>query len=109
MSLLKKISVNKFIRLFKFDTPVDNQPLRESVGSSHEKGNELLSLERIKDLIIEAYSAGDAQRRLTLLERADRLEVQLVAIYRARGLQITADNICDTLESHRKCHCKRCS
>ncbi|MBT8347698.1 MAG: hypothetical protein KJO28_15495 [Desulfofustis sp.] len=63
---------------------------------------EEITLERIKDLIIEAYSALDDNNRVLLLQRADRLEAQLVGIYRARGLKITADNICDTLEDHRR-------
>ncbi len=80
-----------------------------AVESLPEEGNGELRLERIKDLIIEAYSTLDETSRVLLLEKASLLEEQLVAIYRARGLQITADNICKTLESHRKYHCRRCS
>ena len=63
-----------------------------------------ITLKRIKGLIIEAYSALDDNKRVLLLERADRLEAQLVETYRAKGLKITADNICDTLEDHRRRH-----
>ena len=69
-----------------------------------QKGGEDISLERIKDLIIEAYTVVDDNRRKLLLERADRLEARLVAAYRAKGLRITADNICTTLEDHRRRH-----
>ncbi|MGI9538346.1 MAG: hypothetical protein ACR2PB_14845 [Desulfocapsaceae bacterium] len=109
MSLLKKISSNKFVRLLKLSAPVGHQPRLATAESLPETSSGELSLERIKDLIIEAYSALDGKRRMKLLERADQMEAQLVSIYRARGLQITADNICDTLETHRKRHCNRCS
>ncbi len=69
-----------------------------------ETGGEHISLEQIKDLIIEAYTALDDNRRMLLLDRADRLEARLVAAYRAKGLRITADNICTTLEDHRRRH-----
>lgn len=109
MSLLKKITPGKLVRLLKLSTPVSRQSLPVSLESLPEEGNGEISLERIKDLIIEAYSALDETSRVLLLEKADLLEAQLVSIYRARGLQITADNICETLESHRKYHCRRCS
>jgi hypothetical protein len=63
---------------------------------------EEITLERIKNLISEAYAVLDDNRRMILLERADRLEAQLVETYRGKGLKITADNICDTLEDHRR-------
>ena len=109
MSLLKKITRRHLARLLKLTTSVSRQSITETVEPLPEEGTGELSLERIKDLIIEAYSALDETSRALLLEKADLLEAQLVAIYRARGLQITADNICETLESHRKYHSRRCS
>ena len=96
-----KIIPSKLVRLLRLSAPVSRQSLPESVESLPEEGNGEISLERIKDLIIAAYSALDETSRVLLLEKADLLEAQLVSIYRARGLQITADNICETLESHR--------
>ncbi len=73
-----------------------------SVEISHEEVYEDPTLERIKDLLIEAYSTFDETSRMLLLEKADRLEAQLIATYRSRGLRITADNICGTLNDHRR-------
>ena len=109
MSLLKRISSHKFVRLLGLSAPRSDQLVLKSFELLNEEDTKVFSLERIKDLIIEAYSVGNAQQRIALLERADRQEAQLVAIYRARGLQITADNICDTLDNHRKRYFKQSS
>ena len=52
MSLLKKITPGKLVRLLKLSTPVSRQSLPVSVESLPEEGNGEISLERIKDLII---------------------------------------------------------
>ena len=109
MSLIKKFSSHKIVRLLGLSAPQSDQLVLKSFEFLNEEDTKVLSLERIKDLIIEAYSVGNVKRRIALLERADRQEAQLVAIYRARGLQITADNICDTLDNHRKRYFKRSS
>lgn len=106
MTLLKKITPRNVFSLFKQTTTPSNLEAAYSDETGTTEVQEEVSLERIKDLIIEAYAAIDGNRRALLLQRADDLQYQLVAIYRARGLQITADNICDTLESYRKRHFK---
>ena len=107
MSLFKKITPHKLVRLLKLSAPESPRSTPIAVESLPEEGNGELRLERIKDLIIEAYSTLDETNKVLLLEKASLLEEQLLAIYRARGLQITADNICRTLKSHRKYHCRR--
>jgi len=66
-------------------------------------GNQI-TLEHIKDIIIEAYSQVDAFKRDQLLEQADDLEHQLVAAYREKGLRQTASNIAHSLEILKKNH-----
>jgi hypothetical protein len=102
MSLLGKFSFGRLLNQLRQKGAVDpateitaNDMLDEIVG-------EEISLEGIKELIIEAYSTIDDNIKVLLLERADKLQAQLVQTYRAKGLKITADNICDTLENHRR-------
>lgn len=107
MSLLGNFFISKLFYQFK-PTGAANQTKEVTVKEMlDEVVGEDISLERIKDLIIEAYSALDDCSRVLLLERADRLEAQLVKNYRDKGLKITADNICNTLEDHRRRHHSR--
>ena len=102
MSILAKFSLLRYLSHLKpARSDAGTQKLND-VESGDQKGGEDISLERIKDLIIEAYALVDDNRRELLLDRADRLEAQLVEAYRAKGLRITADNICNTLEDHRR-------
>ena len=61
-----------------------------------------LSLERIKDKIIEAYDCTDGGRRAKLLKEAAQMEHQLVSAYRSKGFEITANNITYNLSLLRK-------
>lgn len=106
MSLLPKYCLTKILRRLNQIVVVDRQLQIRSAEKSAEDPNEDISIERIKDLIIEAYSKADENRRETLLQRADRLETHLVATYRSKGLEITADNIYRTIEHHRQ-RCRR--
>ena len=102
MNLLGKLSFYKLLYKLGLTGSADHKKemtAKEALGEI--VGNEI-TLERIKDLIIEAYSVLDDNAKVLLLERADRLEAQLVHAYRAKGLKITADNICTTLEDHRR-------
>ncbi|MCG6930550.1 MAG: hypothetical protein LJE64_08320 [Desulfofustis sp.] len=65
------------------------------------------SLERIRDMIIEAYAQVDRSMRDKLLAQADRLQQQLLMEYKSKGLKLTADNIDHTLETHKKRQCER--
>ena len=102
MNLLGKLSVNTL--LYKLGLTGSAAPRKETTAKEalDEIIGEEITLERIKDLIIEAYSVLDDNTKMLLLQRADRLEAQLVQAYRAKGLKITADNICTTLEDHRR-------
>ena len=105
MSLLGKFSFRKLLNQLRPTVAVDPATEMTAKEMLDEIVGEEISLERIKDLIIEAYSAIDDNKKVLLLERADRLEAHLVQNYRAKGLTITADNICNTLEDHRRrCH-----
>lgn len=61
-----------------------------------------ITLERIKDLIIEAYAQIDTFKREQHLVKADDLERRLVTEYKSRGLKQTANNIAQSLELHKK-------
>ncbi len=102
MSFLLKHSLSKIMSRLKHLKSADRRRPVSSVENSRGEVYEDLTLERIKDLLIEAYSTFDETSRMLLLEKADRLEAQLIATYRSRGLKITADNICDTLSDHRR-------
>ena len=102
MSLLAKFSISKLLNQLTSTGSADRTKKITAKGVLDEIVSEEITLERIKDLIIEAYSALDDNKRVLLLERADKLEAHLVESYRAKGLKITADNICTTLDDHRR-------
>ncbi len=102
MSLLGKFSFGRLFNQLRKKGAVAPATEITAKDMHDEIVGEEISLERIKELIIEAYSAIDDNNKVLLLERADQLEAQLVQTYRAKGLKITADNICDTLENHRR-------
>lgn len=102
MNLIGKFSLNKILSKLSLTGSADHSKEMSAKEVFDEIVGEEITLERIKDLIIEAYSALDDKNRVLLLERADRLETQLVQTYRAKGLKITADNICTTLDDHRR-------
>jgi hypothetical protein len=104
MSLLEIFSLTKLLSQFKLIGSGDQKRETTAREVLDEPVGEEITLKRIKHLIIEAYSALDDKKRVLLLERADRLEAHLVETYRAKGLKITADNISDTLEDHRRRH-----
>ena len=102
MNLLGKLSLNKILYKLGLIRSADHKNEMTAMEALDQFVGEEITLERIKDLIVEAYSALDDNTKVLLLERADRLEAQLVRAYRAKGLKITADNICSTLEDHRR-------
>ena len=102
MSLLGKFSFTKLVDKLSPTGDSEHTQEKSEIKVPDETAGEAITLERIKDLISDAYSALDENKKVLLLERADRLETQLVQKYRARGLKVTADNICNTLEDHRK-------
>ena len=105
MSFLGKFSFSKLLHHLVLAGSV-NQTQEMTAGDVlDENVGEEISLERIKDLIVEANSALDDNKRELLLRRAERIEVQLIETYRAKGLKITADNICDTLQDYRRRYC----
>jgi len=75
-------------------------------GEGRNMSNEI-TLERIKDLILEAYAQVDLLKREELLVKAESLEEQLLALYRKKGLSLTATNIAHSLKAHRKIQRKR--
>ncbi len=107
MSLLRMISPAFLARLLKLTHGNKKQISIRADESETEETIPDLSLESIKNMIIEAYADVDKYRQARLLEKADRLEQKLVASYRSKGLIITADNIGDTLKMHRRRHNKR--
>lgn len=66
-----------------------------------------LTLERIRDIIIEAYAQVDLSQREQLLIKADNLEQQLVTVYERKGLKLTANNIAHALEMVKRNQYKR--
>lgn len=66
-----------------------------------------ITLERIKDMIIEAYAQVDKFKREQFLIQADDLERRLVTEYKSRGLKQTANNIAQSLDIHKKNQYKR--
>ncbi len=102
MSLVGKFSFRRLLNQLRLTRSVNPATEMTAKDMLDEIVGEEISLERIKDLIIEAYSAIDDNKKVLLLERADKLEAQLVHTYRAKGLRLTADNICNTLADHRR-------
>ncbi len=102
MNLPGKLSFNRLLYKLGLTGSADHMKEMTAREVPDVMVGEEITLERIKDLIIEAYSVLDDNKKVLLLERADRLEAQLVHAYRAKGLKITADNICTTLEDHRR-------
>lgn len=109
MRLIRRIAQFNPIGLLKPGRRQGQCCASDDTGECLEKSNNNLSLENIRDLIIEAYGCVDKKRRIGLLEKAARLEKSLVTVYRSRGLEITADNIAKTLKILRQRQRKRSS
>ena len=83
-----------------------SQPVSSRDGE-HGIMHKEITLERIKDIIIEAYAQVDQFKKNQLLGEAESLERQLVTTYRSKGLKLTADNIAHSLKAHKRSQLKR--
>ncbi len=102
MRLIRRIAQFTPVRLLKPPHRKGQCSAGGDAGGCSEKTANELTLENIRDLIIEANCCVDKKRRIYLLEKAARLEKQLIAAYRAKGLMVTAENITKTLKVLRR-------
>jgi len=102
MGIKQTISDTTLARLVKLARYNRRQKTEGASSRDEDSSNHDLSIEYIKEKIVEAYDCADSQRRANLLDEAAQMEHQLVDAYRSRGLKITADNITYNLTLLRK-------